>query len=151
MSQFWENRDGRTDRRIDRPYFTGPFWPRPWVRFEQLLLYNPLSGCFCYMAIMCGQIGARYVKSHTLSVWHMHCSNNTHKKILKKFHMHFHIFANMFLKNLVLKFFLKTCFLWFEMIISSMNLFPFKNVIWYFTAPWCWLNYWFSLNLIKQK
>ena len=31
MRQFWENlqTDGRTDERTDRPYFIGPFQPRP--------------------------------------------------------------------------------------------------------------------------
>ena len=55
MSQFWEN--FRTDRRTDRPYFIGPFQPRPgvqklnlWLRLWSLMLpYNldlePLGSC----------------------------------------------------------------------------------------------------------
>ena len=132
--------DGRTDWRVDRPYFTGPFRPRSRVRFEQLLLYNPLSGCFCFMAIMCGQTGARYAKSHTKCVTHALFKQHTHKNTRKDSHVFPYFCKYVFEKSCSKVFSKNICFLCFEMIITSMNLFPFKNVIWYFTAPWCCLS-----------
>ena len=80
----------------------------------------------------------RYVNWHALNVWSTHCFSCTRRKILGRSHTHFPIFANIFLKYLVLMFFLKPAvfYEWFQRLHFILKM------------QHCVLPWW---NLMKQK
>ena len=63
MCQFWENlqTDRRMERRTDRPYFIGPFWPRPGVQVSCICWY-----CCRMAALFCQSFVSLFIGKYTI-------------------------------------------------------------------------------------
>ena len=91
---------------------------------------------------------ATHIQGVTHALLEMHTQKNT---ILGRFCTHFLIFANIFLKHFVLRFFSNTCYLlcWNKLFQGLCSLSKMQRCI----SPWSRLLTVdrFSLNLLKQK